>query len=404
VAEILSHFGFSVDLYCGLAEDAAGATFKVLSEGVFSLNYVGIESTTQKTRIMADAHAVCRIDNEANCDFSMKLFELYNSKLRTYDAIIISDYGKGAIGENLRVDHPLIFADPKYKSLSTYSNSFLLKPNQAEFKSLFGLSIEQASVEQITEKLVKHQISNLLATRSKDSAFLFDSHGKKLEFRIKNEPVHDVTGAGDVLLATIVKEYLDTSSLEHAIPEAIKSATQSVKNHGTGFGWSATGLVNGKRTYSDLSEFSGVRSELLKNRLKLVVTNGCFDVLHEGHLQTLTFAKEQGDFLLVLLNSDESVSKLKGPDRPVNSFESRAKLLLGMSCVDAILAFNSDTPIREISSILPEALVKGGDYQVSDIVGYEQVIAAGGEVITSPSIPGLSSSIVLKKMSNRQNQ
>ena len=397
VVKLLSSPDVEIDLYCALGDDDAGRMLQTLLEPLCKIYSTQIPVTSVKTRIKVGGHQICRIDNEVVTDVSSQILEQIIPHQDQYNAIVVSDYAKGTVSKTIALNHEAIFIDPKGTNLEFYSGSFLLKPNVKEFIKLFGFEPELNRAAQIAESLQQNSIEYLLITRSEKPAILINKTGEALEISFEFQEVNDVTGAGDVALAASVLEYINGANIVDAATLGIHRSALSVSHHGTGFANSCAIETTKKKFFSNLNDIARLKESLNEVGRKLVVTNGCFDLLHPGHLNTLKFAKSQGDYLLVLINSDDSVRQIKGENRPINSEDVRAEMLLNTPNVDGIYVFKGDTPAFEISAIIPDVLVKGGDYDPTKIVGYDLVVQNGGKVVVAPYLKGHSTSAIIEK-------
>ena len=219
-------------------------------------------------------------------------------------------------------------------------------------------------------------------------------------FPTEARDVFDVSGAGDTVIASIAAGLAGGFTISESIRLANIAA-------GIVVGKSGTAAVNQSELvpYLGLSEsfvtsneIKGYSQDLHERSKKIVFTNGCFDILHAGHVEYLAAAKELGDKLIVAINTDRSVRKLKGSSRPINTLAHRAKVLSSLQCVDKVVFFDEETPIKLIKTIKPDVLVKGGDYKINEIVGYEEVVKSGGKVMTIPLVKGISTTKIIQKM------
>ena len=219
------------------------------------------------------------------------------------------------------------------------------------------------------------------------------------DFPTEARDVFDVSGAGDTVIASIAAGLAGGFTLSESIRLANIAA-------GIVVGKSGTATVNQaelvpylglSESYVTSSEIKVYSQDLHERDKKIVFTNGCFDILHAGHVEYLAAAKEMGDKLIVAINTDRSVRKLKGSSRPINTLAHRAKVLASLQCVDKVVFFDEETPIKLIKTIKPDVLVKGGDYKIKDIVGYKEVTKSGGSVVTIPLFEGLSTSKIIAK-------
>ena len=222
----------------------------------------------------------------------------------------------------------------------------------------------------------------------------------RMDFPTEAKDVFDVSGAGDTVIASIAAGLAGGFSLSESIKLANIAAGIVVGKSGTATVNKAeiTPFLNKAEAYMPLVEAESFAQSLRQKGKKIIFTNGCFDILHAGHVEYLEAAKGLGDKLIVGVNSDQSVKELKGTNRPLNTLEHRAKVLASLRCVDAVVVFGDKTPIKLISAVKPDILVKGGDYKINEIVGYEEVVKSGGKVMTIPLVKGISTTKIIKKM------
>ena len=306
-----------------------------------------------------------------------------------------------------RLQHIPVLIDPKGTDFTKYRGATLLTPNMSEFEAVVGKVKSNEDLVQKALGLIRDiELDALLVTRSEDGMSLIVPGKEPLHIPTYAREVYDVTGAGDTVIATLGACLASGCSL----PEACAIANR------------AAGIVVGKLgtstvTPEELSrEVSGTivepkhlgvmsREELLREvaRLKaqgkrIVMTNGCFDLIHKGHVDYLKQAKSLGDILIVAVNSDDSVQRLKGPTRPIVPLENRMAVLAALGCVDIVVPFSEDTPQALIAAVLPDILVKGGDYEVEQIAGHKEVLANGGEVKILSFTDNCSTSSIVAKI------
>ncbi len=299
------------------------------------------ENPPKKQRIYAGDHYITRIDYPG--DNIWKIDESY----RNTDCVVFSDYDKGAIDDfqkYLTLDIPVI-VDPK-KNLDFYRGAWCIKPNKKEFERYSGKWNSIKELEYLMKKSFKElQTRNLIVTLGKDGVAYYD--GKEfLHIRSEKVEVYDVTGAGDTFTAVLSWSIHLGKDMIHSLILANKAAAISVQHQGTY-------VIKPEDIFED----------------RVIFTNGCFDILHLGHIEYLKKSKSLGSKLIVGLNSDASVTKLKGPNRPINNQESRKKILESLDCVDEVIIFEEDTPIELIKKLRPDIITKGGDYTVDSVVG-----------------------------------
>lgn len=399
-----------------IGDDAAGSHLqKALTEaGVKAeLMVKGGIPTIRKLRIMSQNHQLLRADFEVNLTAVDKkpLLAAYEKALGNHNVVIVSDYGKGTLSEVqaliqlARSLGKIVLVDPKERDFSKYHGASILTPNLKEFEQVVGPSDTEAEMTLKAKKLiVDHDLTALLVTRGPEGMSLYQDIGAPIHIPTRAREVFDVSGAGDTVIAVLGMAISVGHDLETAMHLANTAAGIVVGKMGTAT-VSPSELHLAIQENSGLSE--GVVDELtLKQWVRdakhsgevIVMTNGCFDILHAGHVDYLTQAKKLGDRLIVAVNSDESVSRLKGPHRPVNSLENRMKVLSALDAVDWVLPFSEETPQRLIGEILPDILLKGADYEVHQIAGAKEVLQNGGEVITITLTPGVSTTATLQKI------
>ena len=347
--------------------------------------------TSKKSRVIAVSQQVLRYDKESKEDISsasvQQILESLKSSIASYDIVILSDYGKGVLTEVLtqgvialaNATNVKVLVDPKGSDFSKYRGAYLLTPNKKEAILATGIEIETPeSLERALSKLKKEcDLGVSLITLSEDGIATLD---KEVEvFPTVAKEVFDVTGAGDTVIASIAFALSSKKSIQESAAFANLAAGVVVGKIG-----SATVTLEEIEDYeaslhkstsdAHIKSFDDIDALIKRAResgKKIVFTNGCFDILHVGHVKYLQIAKSFGDILIVGLNSDASVSRLKGPSRPVNIAEDRAYLLAALEAVDFVVPFEDDTPYELIKMIAPDVLVKGGDYEGKSVVGTE---------------------------------
>jgi len=324
---------------------------------------------------------------------------------------VLSDYGKGSLTDiaamitACRDAGVPVFIDPKGSDFEKYRGATAITPNQGEFEGVAGrCTNEEDLVSRAREMLERLDLSALLVTRSEKGMLLIEGSDEPLFLSARAREVFDVTGAGDTVIAVLAGALAAGESLSSAAALSnlaaglvvgkigVASVTPSelrVALHRRGQG--GRGLVSEK-------ELIPLVTEAKSRNEKVVMTNGCFDVLHAGHVAYLEEAKSLGDRLIVAINDDDSVRRLKGESRPVNRLEDRMLVLAGLASVDWVVPFSEDTPGRVISEILPDVLVKGGDYRPDEIAGAKDVLKNGGEVRVLAFREGQSSSRIIDKL------
>jgi D-beta-D-heptose 7-phosphate kinase/D-beta-D-heptose 1-phosphate adenosyltransferase len=390
----------------------------LLSENVDSRLIASSNAKTiSKLRVMSRNQQLIRLDTEdgfahVNHD---ELLKQAIAATEEATAVILSDYNKGTLRPILsdflahcKKQSLPVLVDPKGSDFSIYHSATLLTPNMSEFEAVAGKPIDEADFQQRAFALMsEHQIDNLLVTRSEKGMSLFQHDATPFNLAAEVREVYDVTGAGDTVIATLATALGANYSFHDATTLANLAAGIVVGKMGTATVSLAelqTAVIN--KQHSDVITQNGILSldDLLKETKlartrgeTLVMTNGCFDILHAGHVHYLNEARKLGDRLIVAVNSDASVKRLKGDERPINSLDNRMLVLDALACVDWVVSFDADTPAKVIDAIIPDKLVKGGDYQVEEIVGYDTVTQAGGEVLTIDLTPGCSTTSIINK-------
>lgn len=403
---------------CGDDESASLLEEKlsVLDVACHFVRVPGFDTIT-KLRVLSRNQQLIRLDFEKSfaCADKSQLQQAFISKLSEADVVILSDYDKGCLSAvqdliKLAREHNVpTIVDPKGSDFSKYRGATLLTPNMGEFEGVAGHCEDELQLVQRAQAMIENlSLDNLLVTRSEKGMTLIQKDHMELHLPAKAREVFDVTGAGDTVVATLSAALAAGVSMADACALANAAASVVVGKLGTS---SVTATELAQAVSQDKSPGRGVMSQqqlaiaikAAKQRgEKIVMTNGCFDILHAGHVSYLETASELGDKLIVAVNDDDSVRRLKGQGRPINSVQRRMAVLAGLASVDWVCDFSEDTPERIISELLPDVLVKGGDYQVENIAGGKQVIANGGEVKVlnfeeGVSTTGIIQSIVDKK-------
>tara|TARA_B100001109_G_scaffold40372_1_gene31803 strand:+ start:2276 stop:3688 length:1413 start_codon:yes stop_codon:yes gene_type:complete len=369
--------------------------------------------TISKLRILASQQQLIRIDNEEEFSETDWQSSLSNYRkhisLKKNKVLIISDYEKGTLKNipliirEAKKLKKIILVDPKGDDFSKYKSADIITPNFQEFEKVVGKVNSEPEITKKGKDLIKSlNLNSLLITRGSEGMTLLDKRNGKVireDFPTEARDVFDVSGAGDTVIASIAAGLAGGFSLSESIRLANLAAGIVVGKSGTATVNQAElvpylGLAESYVSFNEVKVYSKGLHERGK---KIVFTNGCFDILHAGHVEYLEAAKELGDKLIVAINTDRSVRKLKGSSRPVNTLAHRAKVLASLQCIDKVVFFDEDTPIKLIKAIRPDVLVKGGDYKLKDIVGHKEVSQSGGSVVTIPLVKGLSTSKIISK-------
>ncbi|WP_337164222.1 bifunctional D-glycero-beta-D-manno-heptose-7-phosphate kinase/D-glycero-beta-D-manno-heptose 1-phosphate adenylyltransferase HldE [Vibrio fluvialis] len=351
--------------------------------------------TITKLRVLSRGQQLIRLDFEdkfENTDPAQILSRMEKA-LPAVKAVILSDYAKGAlehVQQFIQVARKAgvpVFIDPKGSDFERYRGATLLTPNMSEFEQVVG---KVKSNEDLVEKgfglIEQFDLDALLVTRSEHGMTLLRRGMDPFHLPTQAKEVYDVTGAGDTVISVLAASVSAGKPLDEACALANAAAGVVVGKLGTSTVSTIelAEAIHGSRdtdfgVIDEVSLIAAVKKAQACGE-KVVMTNGCFDILHAGHVSYLNHAAELGDRLIVAVNTDESVKRLKGPGRPVNPTDRRMAVLAGLGAVDWVVPFAEDTPQRLISEVLPDLLVKGGDYKPEEIAGGKEVIAAGGEV------------------------
>ncbi len=298
--------------------------------------------------------------------------------------------------------------DPKGSDFDKYRHADLLTPNLAEFEAVAGKCRNQAELEEKGKALLERlELGALLVTRGEDGMSLLRPGFAPLHLPTKAMEVFDVTGAGDTVISVLAAALAagcplsESTSLSNLAAGIVVGKIGAASVSADELDYALRGSKAHHRGVIDLDRLEEYLQTARRAGEKVVLTNGCFDILHPGHVHYLQQAKEFGNRLVVLVNSDESVRRLKGQGRPVNSLEYRMAILAALECVDWVAAFDEDTPRNVICRLLPDVLVKGGDYaDISAIAGHDCVLANGGEVRLLNFVEGFSTTAVIEKLRN----
>ena len=393
----LYSLGAHVDILSVIGEcSASSELINLLKDIDIDTQYLVVEKnriTSKKSRIIAAQQQVVRYDressNQISNDSQKTIFKFFKKIINNYDVILLSDYGKGVLTFELtqsiiKLANKLekkVLIDPKGLNYSKYKGAYLLTPNKKEASEATQISID--GIESLTEAItaIKKQcdLTISIITLSEEGVAIFDN---KLRIHpTKAIEVFDVTGAGDTILASLGFALSSNKKIDEAIKFANLASGVVVGKIG-----SATASLdeiieyenNLNKSSSDgyiktWAEIYHLVNKLKKKDKRIIFTNGCFDILHLGHIKYLEKSKDFGDILIIGLNSDDSVRRLKGNNRPINGQVDRAYILASLEVVDFVVIFDQDTPYDLIKLIKPDLLVKGGDYKGKEVVGQDIV-------------------------------
>jgi D-beta-D-heptose 7-phosphate kinase/D-beta-D-heptose 1-phosphate adenosyltransferase len=366
--------------------------------------------TITKLRVMSRNQQLIRLDFEESLTQidKLTLTKQVESLVSQHDVLLLSDYNKGTLSDvqslikAAKKHNVPVLIDPKGSDFVRYQGATILTPNMAEFEAVVGECKNEAEIvakgQQLLETL---DLQAMLVTRSEQGMTLLRRGHEEFHLPTQAKEVYDVTGAGDTVIGTLAlavaakAEYTQASALANiAAGIVVGKLGTSTASEAELLNEIATGQESG---FGVLTEDQlKIAVDMAKARGEnIVMTNGCFDILHAGHVSYLANAAKLGTRLILAVNDDASVTRLKGVGRPVNPVDRRMAVLSGLGAVDWVVSFSEDTPQRIIANILPDTLVKGGDYQVADIAGGKEVIAAGGDVRVLNFEEGISTTKII---------
>ena len=412
--------GSVVDVISVIGNDSVANELKSLLEKIdvptSNLVVENNRKTSKKSRLIASQQQVLRYDMESIDDINenshKQIIQTLEKNIDKYSSIILSDYGKGVLTTNLTKEiikianknSIKVLVDPKGKDYSKYKGSYTLTPNKKEAMEATNIDIkDESSLIEALKSLKKQcELEVSLITLSEQGIAIFDD-----ELTIKPtvaREVYDVTGAGDTVIASIAFALGNNLDIKDAIYFANLAAGVVVGKIG-----SATTTLdeiyeyeyslhksNSTSHIKTFDEIKTLASKLHSQGKKIVFTNGCFDILHVGHVKYLEVAKSYGDVLILGLNADSSVKKLKGPTRPINTQDDRAYILASLESVDYVVIFEEETPYELIKLIKPHVLVKGGDYEGKEVVGQD----IADELKLVQFVDGKSTTNTIKRIQN----
>lgn len=378
--------------------------------------------TTKKTRIIADHQQVLRIDretkNKISADTFNALIELAEKIIPEVDVVLISDYGKGLVTRNLiahlvklaRAHGKISIADPKGLDFSKYAGISMLTPNKKEASLASGVEIvnEQSLAAAGTGLLQKSGAGKLLITCGKDGMVFFEPDRKPYKISTLAREVYDVSGAGDTVIAVLGLGLAAGLNFKKAVRLAntaagivvgkVGTATVTRKELALALRQAAEDTVVKHKSLNELVE---ICKKLHNGRKRIVLTNGCFDLLHVGHIKLFSTSKQLGDVLIVAIDDDDSVTRLKGADRPVISSTERVGILSALNSVDYVVVFATNELEKVIESVRPDVLTKGSNYESEEVQGRQIVEKFGGRVELIPITENISSTQIINNIKNK---
>lgn len=421
VAMNIAGLGGKATLVGFVGEDSEGITLQTHLRGAGiepQMAQIPGRPTTTKLRVLCGKQQMLRLDTEEIGDYPSQAYSLLMDKIHSVmtsvDAVVISDYAKGVVTEEIsqatiraaQKRNIPVLVDPKRPNFSRYRGATTICPNLTELSLATGILTKDldallAAGQQLATRLdVDYLIVTLsergIAVLRKDSKFVAPAVARQ---------VFDVSGAGDTVIATLVLAITNGLEVETAVQLANIAAGIAVSKVGT-VPVARDELLNNLTPDIELQPDEKVLSlEQLRVRTSawrsagqsVVFTNGCFDLLHLGHITLLEDARREGDRLIVGINCDASVRELKGSSRPIVGERERARILAALAAVDAVVIFQDPTPLRLVEALRPDVIVKGGDYREENVVGAKQVVSWGGRVKIIPTVEGFSTTKLIAK-------
>ncbi|MFY8326376.1 bifunctional D-glycero-beta-D-manno-heptose-7-phosphate kinase/D-glycero-beta-D-manno-heptose 1-phosphate adenylyltransferase HldE [Pseudoalteromonas sp. ZZD1] len=421
VAKNIARLDGKVGLLGLIGEDESGQILEsILNDERIDSQLVSVCDlpTISKMRVISRHQQVVRLDLEEKFteQHSQLLLNRLELVLEQYDFVLFSDYDKGSLSliqkmiQVAKAAGKTVLIDPKSSDLNQYRGADYITPNLNEFKLAGGQTDSEQSLTNSARQLIKDAgVAAMLLTRSEQGMSLISAN-EKYDYSAQQLEVSDVTGAGDTVIATLAvmlgagmqpKDAVEVANLAAGIAVSkLGAATVSPEELSRKLGQYLQ--KNGEHYQTPFDDVLQHIEFAKQNGETIVFTNGCFDILHAGHVRYLAQAKARGDRLVVGLNNDESIARLKGPQRPINPLDERAMVLSALASVDWVIPFGSidedDTPAKLIEKISPDILVKGGDYTVEQIAGAEHVLRHGGKVEVLEFLDGCSTSKVISKI------
>ena len=403
----------------GKDETAKELKSQLQAAGVYcDFNRSENKPTITKLRVISQHQHLIRLDFEQLFEKQdvEGLFDKTERLVQDVHAIVLSDYNKGALSEITkmielgRYHKKPIIVDPKGTNFQKYKGATIITPNLSEFESVVGKSNDEQELVNKGLGLVQDlSLDALLITRGEHGMTLIRPGSPELHLPARAQEVYDVTGAGDTVISVLAAAIASGESISDATALANIAAGLVVGKLGTA---AISGPELRRAVLQEHDWGGGIMTahqlsfavqDAKEHGEKIVFTNGCFDIIHAGHVGYLADAKKLGDKLIVAINNDESVRKVKGIGRPINPVERRMAVLAGLEAVDWVVSFSEDTPVELLRKLKPHVLVKGGDYAIDEVVGGEFVKSYGGEVKALEFLDNCSTSAIVEKMQKAED-
>lgn len=427
VAANIAALGGTADLISILGDDSAAATLAAIMAREFPA--VGMDGcltdptrpTITKTRVIGNNHQVVRLDRE-HAGFvapatEAQILARFTARLPAADIVVLSDYSKGsctdavirAVIEGAAAAGKPVLVDPTRDDLAVYAGASIIKPNAGRLSAAVGFSCAtDAEVVAGARAISALTGADLIVTRSEKGMSYVPATGEAIHVPTAARRVYDVSGAGDTVIAALslaiaagwpmpqVLAYANTAA--SIVVGLAGTATVSAAAVAREFARARQAERHSAGKLADRATARAIREGWRAEGLVVGLTNGCFDLLHPGHVALLEQAAGQCDRLIVALNTDTSVARLKGPTRPIQSEQDRARVMAALGAVDLVVLFDEDTPRELVAELLPDVLVKGADYTLEQVVGATEVMAAGGRVHLAELVAGKSTSALVRRM------
>jgi D-beta-D-heptose 7-phosphate kinase/D-beta-D-heptose 1-phosphate adenosyltransferase len=421
----LRSLGASVSFCSVVGEDDGGFQLRTLLKGL-NTNVEGLISepgreSQVKTRVMSGGHVITRYDvgtrSKIHSATENNIIQYLKQSFETFDAVIISDYDKGLITSNVldtivqlsKTHNKPIAIDSKRLEFFHPLNASLAKPNYEEAISLAGITYSKSDRKELVLSNIDIFLNRINAeiiavTLDEDGSVIFNRNNENAYCPAKRVDQPHVSGAGDTFLSAALLTMISTKQIRHIQEIATAAASIAISKSNTS---SCTNeeLLScfplKSKTISTLEHLRERCSHYRRLGKRIVFTNGCFDILHSGHVTYLHCAKELGDILIVGINTDESIKRIKGNERPINSLQDRMNVIAGLYSVDHVVPFGTptdDTPIQLIDIVKPDVFVKGGDYSVEKLPEAKTIEDNGGEIVFIPYIPDHSTTQIINKI------
>ena len=412
-----------------IADDGPGGSIARLVSATTRITPAFVKSTLRpticKTRLIASGQQVVRTDEESSLGLQPSeesaLIAAIDAHVGEANALILSDYGKAVLSKTV-VAHAIqaargrgipVFVDPKTQDFSRYRHATCITPNLKELAEASQMPVddEAGALQAARKVMIDASSAAILVTRSEHGMMLVEADGSFRSVPARAREVFDVSGAGDTVIATMALAHASGLTLVDAMALANAAAGVVVSKFGTATATLAEVLhefVDQEESewaehsaLSTLAQATALVARWKQRGLTVGFTNGCFDILHPGHVSLLSKARAECNRLIVALNTDASVRRLKGPTRPVNDLGTRAQMIAAIRHVDCVVAFDAETPLELIRQLMPDVLVKGGDYQFDTVVGADIVTQAGGRVVLVDLVPGKSTTEIISRLGNK---